>query len=411
MNNVLVITSNFFPEVVGIGPYSTDLTENLCDYGARVVVLTSRPYYPEWRERKKESWVEYETRNAFVYRGKHFKARSGSIIPRIIFEVSLSLSLISLVKRNKSKEFEKIVCIIPSLACGFAAIYAKKIMKLPLSIIVQDITYLGLIESGIKGGKLISLLGKILEKIVLNQADSICCISKPMKDEVAKLTRGKIQIEYIPNYRIGKDLDEPEGVADSRNPESIRYILSCESPGVRFRLLYTGAISNKQALSEIVETAENLKKFPEVVIHIIGAGSQMKDLKLRSRNLGNLHIHNLVPAKDYKHLLNLADVLLVSERNTVRSMALPSKIINYLFSTKPIIAFVPVGSATWNFLEGMATRVNSESPSQLANAIQSIYENPENANRLANQGFRFATRELDSDKGWQKYRAWLFNSK
>ncbi|HCG00097.1 MAG TPA: glycosyltransferase WbuB, partial [Chloroflexi bacterium] len=45
----MLIGLNYAPEVVGIGPYTTELAEYLAAAGHEVSVLTGFPYYPHWK--------------------------------------------------------------------------------------------------------------------------------------------------------------------------------------------------------------------------------------------------------------------------------------------------------------------------------------------------------------------------
>src|SRR4051794_31628415 len=46
---VLVIGINYWPEVTGIGPYTTAMAEELVRCGSIVTVLAGVPHYPSWR--------------------------------------------------------------------------------------------------------------------------------------------------------------------------------------------------------------------------------------------------------------------------------------------------------------------------------------------------------------------------
>src|SRR3954470_19000035 len=46
---VLVIGINYWPEVTGIGPYTTAMAEELVRCGSSVTVLAGVPHYPSWR--------------------------------------------------------------------------------------------------------------------------------------------------------------------------------------------------------------------------------------------------------------------------------------------------------------------------------------------------------------------------
>ena len=46
---ILIYCLNYHPEIVGTGKYSTEMSEWLSDKGYQVKVITSTPYYPEWK--------------------------------------------------------------------------------------------------------------------------------------------------------------------------------------------------------------------------------------------------------------------------------------------------------------------------------------------------------------------------
>lgn len=46
---LLVVSTNYAPELTGIGPYATQLAEHWAASGARTEVLTGMPHYPAWR--------------------------------------------------------------------------------------------------------------------------------------------------------------------------------------------------------------------------------------------------------------------------------------------------------------------------------------------------------------------------
>ena len=46
---VLVVGTNYVPERTGMAPFSTGLCEHFAEQGHDVQVITTFPYYPEWR--------------------------------------------------------------------------------------------------------------------------------------------------------------------------------------------------------------------------------------------------------------------------------------------------------------------------------------------------------------------------
>ena len=48
-SHITIVTQYYWPEHVGIAPYSTRLAEHLAERGAAVNVVTAMPHYPSWR--------------------------------------------------------------------------------------------------------------------------------------------------------------------------------------------------------------------------------------------------------------------------------------------------------------------------------------------------------------------------
>lgn len=46
---LLVVSTNYAPELTGIGPYAARLAEHRAASGAETHVLTGMPHYPSWR--------------------------------------------------------------------------------------------------------------------------------------------------------------------------------------------------------------------------------------------------------------------------------------------------------------------------------------------------------------------------
>ena len=102
---ILVWGINYSPEVSGIAPFNTALCEYLVGRGHRVTMLTTFPYYPQWKSRPEDSgkFAETETINGVeVARVWHYIPKKLSTINRIIHEASfLVLSFLRVLQMDK----------------------------------------------------------------------------------------------------------------------------------------------------------------------------------------------------------------------------------------------------------------------------------------------------------------------
>ena len=62
MPSILIIGINYSPEPTGIGKYTGELGSFLASNGTEVQVVTSFPYYPQWKikEGYKANWFKQE---------------------------------------------------------------------------------------------------------------------------------------------------------------------------------------------------------------------------------------------------------------------------------------------------------------------------------------------------------------
>ena len=111
---ILLISTNFSPELTGIGKYSGEMAQWLADNGNKVKVICSPPYYPEWKINKDYSSWRYtkETNgNLTVLRCPIWVPRKVTGIKRIIHLASFALSSFPVVIKQVLWKPEIVICI------------------------------------------------------------------------------------------------------------------------------------------------------------------------------------------------------------------------------------------------------------------------------------------------------------
>jgi glycosyltransferase involved in cell wall biosynthesis len=97
----------------------------------------------------------------------------------------------------------------------------------------------------------------------------------------------------------------------------------------------------------------------------------------------------------------------VSERASQLDMSLPSKLTSYFFSNRPVIASVPIGGATAQYLAGLAQIVPAEKPKLLAEELISMKKNQTHRSLLAANALTYARLNLNKENGRQRYIDWV----
>ena len=108
-------------------------------------------------------------------------------------------------------------------------------------------------------------------------------------------------------------------------------------------------------------------------------------------------------------MLAAADVSLILQKANMVGFNMPSKTMLLLASGRPIIASVPAsGSAAATIREsGGGLVVTPERPAVLAEAVEKIYSNPDEGQKLGQQGRKFAIANYSFEQALEAYEGLL----
>src|SRR3954466_7171994 len=136
---VIVWGINYAPEFTGIAPHSVALCEFLAGQGHDVEMVTSFPYYPNWRKRPEDVGKLYSTdslNGVRVRRCWHFVPARVSAIKRIFHEASFVFtSTLRILTLPRPDVF---VVVSPPLLLGAAGWFVSKLKRAPFVFHVQD---------------------------------------------------------------------------------------------------------------------------------------------------------------------------------------------------------------------------------------------------------------------------------
>jgi glycosyltransferase involved in cell wall biosynthesis len=270
-------------------------------------------------------------------------------------------------------------------------------LRVPVGLIVQDLSGAGAKQSGLRGGVTISKIAELVEGKVLHGADALVVVSPAMRDIVVALGVPEELITEITNYSARTITGIDKTLARTRFGWA----------SGDFIVIHTGNMGAKQNLENVVLAADALAGISRIKIYLVGHGNQEGRLKELCAERDNISVLPAVSDEDYSALLSAADLLLVNERSTQMEMSLPSKLTSYLYSERPVIASVPRGGATWKFLDGVAELVEAEDPCGLASTLEVLSQDQNRLDELAKLGSAFALKHLDPNMGREKYLDWV----
>ena len=105
-----------------------------------------------------------------------------------------------------------------------------------------------------------------------------------------------------------------------------------------FIFLYAGTLSYKHDFQLFFKLSENFK---DSKVIIFSEGKFAEILKKKSKKHKNLIVKNWVDFNELQSIFSLADVLLVSLSKEAGEFSVPSKILSYFYSGKPILGMIP----------------------------------------------------------------------
>ncbi|NBU31665.1 MAG: glycosyltransferase WbuB [Actinobacteria bacterium] len=360
---ICLIAVNYFPEVTGCAPYTTDLAENLVKLGHDVTVITALPHYPQWsippeyktKERRNEVLNDVQ-----VLRCKIFVPAKMSALARVAFEASF---LFSAWWRSRSQRPDIVIAVSPALADVVVGAALAKRRKVPFGVLVQDLMTAATTQSNISGGDKVAGLASAIESKYLQRADSVAAITESFSDSIIGLGVNSDDVVVSPNYSVKNIVKIPR--------EQARAQLGW--PTDTFVLTHTGNMGLKQDLGNLIE-AIRLVDSDQVRLLLVGDGSQRAELEQMAGADPKIEFMGLVDESDYSALLSASDVLLLNEAPTIFDMSLPSKLTAYEASGQPILGAVVPGGNTSKVLAKLAQakQVPAGEPRALAEEITAL---------------------------------------
>jgi glycosyltransferase involved in cell wall biosynthesis len=391
---ITIVTQYYWPEHVGIAPYSTRLAEHLADIGAVVNVVTAMPHYPEWRidpAYKRRVHMREERRGVAVDRRWHYVPARQSALRRAGYEASLFAH--SMVRG--SPESDAVIGVIPSLSTGaIARVYARR-RSCKYGIIVQDLSTQAVSQSGITKADVVTTTTRAVEGWVLSGAARVAVVSPRFKPHVETFGVAPDRISVLRNW-VEDDVTSAEAQPPTTTA-AIRKSFGWDDDEVI--VLHAGNMGLKQGLEHVVEAARLASGGPLPLRFVLmGDGSQRPAIEQRAAGLANVQFLPNMPRDRCSQIMSAADVLLVNERGSIVDMALPSKLTSYFAAGGPVVAAVSDEGTTAEEVRraGGGLVVAPEDPKALLDALALLAADPGLAAALGAKGADYAERELSA---------------
>jgi colanic acid biosynthesis glycosyl transferase WcaI len=331
---ILILSINYWPEVTGIGAFTTYRAEYLAAAGHEVEVCTTFPYYPSWEVAPEYAGtlVKDQTHNGVgIFRSLCYVPRVPSSVRRILHEGSFIFT--SFLRALVRKRPDVIFVISPPLGLAASAILLSRLRGIPYIFDVEDLQPDSAAEHNMLPQWALKFLYKVEAAAYKNAALVTTLTSGMRKQIVAKGVPAEKVALIEPRMDAAlAEIDAEEGQAFRK-----KYGI-----GDEFLVVHSGNIGIKQGLDVIVDAAALNHGDKSTLFLIVGDGGDRQRIQQRAQKMGleNLRFLPLLDEIDFRGLLAASGVCLVTQRKSASEIAFPSKVVTYLAAGCALLASV-----------------------------------------------------------------------
>lgn len=369
---ILILGINYFPERTSVSPFTTGLSEHLAGKGYEVLVVTAFPYYPEWR-----IWKEYRGRitqwekrhGVGIRRVRHFiPRRASSLWQRLLHDFSFAGA--ALVAGLAAGNCDLVYCSCPPPALALAAYAIGRLRNVPYVIKLTDLASDAAAATGILREGMLLRWARRIERFAYRHAGAVVCLCEAFRRRLIGEGISQDRLPVIPDWGDTAAIRPVPTDGSFRRAHGIR--------DDQFVILHTGNIGKKQDLMNVVRAAMCTAGDNHLLWVIVGEGEERQLVENAARDLPNLLVLPLQPAPTLAQVYAAADVLLLNQKAAVKDAVIPSKLLTYMASGKPVLCAVHDESEAARLVQQAQCGqiVQPEDPASLAQGALGLRANP-----------------------------------
>jgi colanic acid biosynthesis glycosyl transferase WcaI len=365
---ITILSINYWPEVTGIGAFTTYRAEYLAAAGHEVEVCTTFPYYPEWKVPKEYSRkvLSTEERNGVkIIRSYAYIPNRVTASKRVLHEGSFIL--FTTLRALMRKRPDVLLVVSPPLGLAVPAIFLSRIWRIPYVFDVEDFQPDAAADMQMLPSWALSFLYKV-EKAAYRHARLVSTLTPKM--------RKKIIDKGVPADKV--EIIEPRMDDSLVNllPEEGRAFRQCYDLGENFLVTHSGNMGMKQGLDVVLDAAALNCADDSTLFLFVGDGTDCERIQSRAAEmkLRNVRFLPLLSQADFRGLMAASGLCLVTQQQSVAEIVFPSKVVTYLAAGRPIVASVNLDCEVAQVIQesGAGKVVDAENPRALLAAIQEL---------------------------------------
>lgn len=376
---------------------TTDLADYLSEQGWKVTVLTGFPMAARWevyegyrgRIFQREKRGKVDILRVWVYVPKRPKNGLMKTWKRIAFDSTLLTSGFPIALGLPRQDF--IIAVCPPLQTGLASLWLKKLWRCPILYWLQDIVPDAALSTRMmRPGKALRI-GRYLEQTVYTGVDKIGIISHGFQRNLEAKGIPPNKMAFLPNWA---DNDRFDSALDGKRTRAQLGVVND-----RFVLVHAGSVSAKQYMENVIEAMKLLEPHTDIELWLVGSGNRMDAIHelTNQMQLRSVRFLPIITGADYVDMLRAANALIINQARAIKDILIPSKLLTYLPSERPVLGAVNAESEAARFIveSGAGIVVEPESPQLLAEAILRLKSSPELGRQMGQAGSEFIRKNYD----------------
>jgi len=326
---VVFVNQYYAPAEAATAPLLTDLAEHLTRQGHHVVVVCSSRSYPD----PGLVYPAAETREGVIVRRAWTTGFGrGSRLGRLADYVVFALGAASILVRERRADVVVSLTtppMISALAWGVARLHGARSVQWVMDVYPELAFVLGALRRR-------SLAGRLLDRISrksLEGSDLLLALGETMAERLR--AAGAERVEVVHNWADG-ELIRPSPTAGNR-------LRAAWGWGERLVVLYSGNLGLAHEFETVLDAAEQLRGEPEVLFAFVGSGPRREAVaaEVARRGLPNVEFRPHVAREELGLCLAAGDVHLVTMREGIAGLVVPSKIYGILAAGRPALFVGP----------------------------------------------------------------------
>lgn len=268
----------------------------------------------------------------------------------------------------------------------FAVSFAKRIVKAPVVWNIQDMFPGSSIANGAMKNRFVQKCFYKFQKIAYKKADYITVISDDMKDKVIEQKVDANKITIISDWFDDKTVEPIDW-------EQNKFVSKYQMSQKIFYVQYAGTMGYNFDYKMVVNVAERLSKYNNIIFQMIGFGSREEEFKklVKDKDLKNIIFYPLEPQNMVSHVYSACSVCLIPLPYGVIGNSVPSKIGLLMACKKPVITTADKESKYNKMVNDnrIGYAFGCEEPELVAQAILRLSNNQKTLIELGMNGFSF----------------------